>query len=174
MAVALNVPAGYFSDPNDLQGLTELLHHALLRGNPSYSTFQKFLSENNGDIKSMILADRAYFCADASTRVFEDVLAGFAGFFLEPSFSCNSSETDTNSYIDEKTSVLDNLQKYLTIPQVQTWFVFFLSRLIHDEFLYCCNMLSANNNNNNKAFKSQTSWGRLELKPIRSNQGSGT
>lgn len=80
----------------------------------------------------MILADRAYFCADASTRVFEDVLAGymslfflnllfslvlkyhnlnfygflqfrFAGFFLEPSFSCNSSETDTNSYIDEKT-----------------------------------------------------------------------
>ena len=31
-----------------------------------------------------------------------------------------------------------------------------------------------NNNNNNKAFKSQTSWGRLELKPIRSNQGSGT
>ena len=31
-----------------------------------------------------------------------------------------------------------------------------------------------NNNNNNKAFKSQTSWGRLELKPSRSNQGSGT
>ena len=31
-----------------------------------------------------------------------------------------------------------------------------------------------NNNNNNKAFKSQTSWGRLELKPNRSNQGSGT
>jgi len=31
-----------------------------------------------------------------------------------------------------------------------------------------------NNNNNNKAFKSQTSWGMLELKPIRSNQGSGT
>ena len=31
-----------------------------------------------------------------------------------------------------------------------------------------------NNNNNNKAFKSQTSWGRLELKPTRSNQGSGT
>ena len=30
------------------------------------------------------------------------------------------------------------------------------------------------NNNNNKAFKSQTSWGRLELKPSRSNQGSGT
>ena len=29
-------------------------------------------------------------------------------------------------------------------------------------------------NNNNKAFKSQTSWGRLELKPSRSNQGSGT
>ena len=27
--------------------------------------------------------------------------------------------------------------------------------------------------NNNKAFKSQTSWGRLELKPSRSNQGSG-
>ena len=31
-----------------------------------------------------------------------------------------------------------------------------------------------NNKNNNKAFKSQTSWGRLELKPSRSNQGSGT
>ena len=30
------------------------------------------------------------------------------------------------------------------------------------------------NNNNNKAFKSQTSWGRLELKPNRSNQDSGT
>ena len=30
------------------------------------------------------------------------------------------------------------------------------------------------NNNNNKAFKSQTSWGRLELKPSRSHQGSGT
>ena len=28
-------------------------------------------------------------------------------------------------------------------------------------------------NNNNKAFKSQTSWGRLELKPSRNNQGSG-
>ena len=28
-------------------------------------------------------------------------------------------------------------------------------------------------NNNNKAFKSQTSWGRLELKTNRSNQGSG-
>ena len=28
--------------------------------------------------------------------------------------------------------------------------------------------------NNNKAFKFQTSWGRLELKPSRSNQGSGT
>ena len=28
------------------------------------------------------------------------------------------------------------------------------------------------NNNNNKTFKSQTSWGRLELKPSRSNQGS--
>ena len=28
--------------------------------------------------------------------------------------------------------------------------------------------------NNNKAFKSQTSWGRLELKPSRSNQGLGT
>jgi len=26
------------------------------------------------------------------------------------------------------------------------------------------------NNNNNKAFKSQTSWGRLELNPSRSNQ----
>ena len=31
-----------------------------------------------------------------------------------------------------------------------------------------------NNNNNNKVFESQTSWGRLELKPSRSNQGSGT
>ena len=31
-----------------------------------------------------------------------------------------------------------------------------------------------NNNNNNKVFKSQTSWGRLELKPSRSNQSSGT
>jgi len=31
-----------------------------------------------------------------------------------------------------------------------------------------------NNYNNNKAFKSQTSWCRLELKPNRSNQGSGT
>ena len=31
-----------------------------------------------------------------------------------------------------------------------------------------------NNNNNNKAFKSQISWGRLELKSSRSNQGSGT
>ena len=31
-----------------------------------------------------------------------------------------------------------------------------------------------NYNNNNKTFKSQTSRGRLELKPIRSNQGSGT
>ena len=30
------------------------------------------------------------------------------------------------------------------------------------------------NNNNNKVFKSQTSWGRLELKPSRSHQGSGT
>ena len=30
------------------------------------------------------------------------------------------------------------------------------------------------NNNNNKAFKSQTSWGRVELKPSISNQGSGT
>ena len=30
------------------------------------------------------------------------------------------------------------------------------------------------NNNNNKAYKFQTSWGRLELKPSRSNQGSGT
>jgi len=30
------------------------------------------------------------------------------------------------------------------------------------------------NNNNNKAFKSQTSWGRLELKPSKSNQGLGT
>ena len=30
------------------------------------------------------------------------------------------------------------------------------------------------NNNNNKTFKSQTSWDRLELKPSRSNQGSGT
>ena len=29
-------------------------------------------------------------------------------------------------------------------------------------------------NNNNKAFKSETSWSRLELKPSRSNQGSGT
>ena len=29
-------------------------------------------------------------------------------------------------------------------------------------------------NNNNKAFKSQTSWSRLELKPSRSNQGPGT
>ena len=31
-----------------------------------------------------------------------------------------------------------------------------------------------NHNNNNKAFKFQTSWDRLELKPSRSNQGSGT
>ena len=30
---------------------------------------------------------------------------------------------------------------------------------------------SKEGNNNNKAFKSQTSRGRLELKPIRSNQG---
>ncbi|XP_066400332.1 kinetochore protein NUF2 homolog isoform X2 [Miscanthus floridulus] len=34
--------------------------------------------------------------------------------------------------------------------------------------------LEENNDNNNKAFKSQTSWGRLELKPSRSNQGSST
>ena len=37
-----------------------------------------------------------------------------------------------------------------------------------------CALYNNNNNNNNKAFKSQTSWGRLELKPSRSNQGSGT
>ena len=35
-------------------------------------------------------------------------------------------------------------------------------------------MKYSTNNNNNKAFKSQTSWGRLELKPSRNNQGSGT
>jgi len=34
--------------------------------------------------------------------------------------------------------------------------------------------IASYNNNNNKAFKYQTSWGRLELKPSRSNQGSGT
>ena len=44
--------------------------------------------------------------------------------------------------------------------------------------VHCCcigvHHYNNNNNNNNKAFKSQTNWGRLELKPNRSNQGSGT
>jgi len=54
----------------------------------------------------------------------------------------------------------------------QVWFSMFeIGCLIN---IIMTTILRNNNNNNNKAFKSQTSWGRLELKPIRSNQGSGT
>ena len=48
---------------------------------------------------------------------------------------------------------------------VHVWWNWEHSRGLHVQYY---------NNNNNKAFKSQTSWGRLELKPNRSNQGSGT
>ena len=65
------------------------------------------------------------------------------------------------------------------INHTRLLFVNYATRTYQLKFVVAnrCTQRNSNNNNNknnNKAFKSQTSWGRLELKPNRSNQGSGT
>jgi len=51
---------------------------------------------------------------------------------------------------------------YFLNPQNMPWFF-----SVYCRFFLCLPKVY-NNNNNNQAFQSQTSWGRLELKPIRS------
>ncbi|KAI8850458.1 Metalloenzyme, LuxS/M16 peptidase-like protein [Chytridium lagenaria] len=99
-SAALDVHVGYFSDPDDVEGLAHFLEHLLFLGTEKYpveNDYSQFLSEVGGGYSNAFTSSEHtnfFFEVSSEGEAFEGALDRFAQFFIAPLFdeSCTERE----------------------------------------------------------------------------------
>ncbi|GLT96209.1 hypothetical protein SLE2022_138520 [Rubroshorea leprosula] len=93
-AAAMDVGVGSFSNPDGLEGLSNLLEHMLLffasEKYPSEDSFSKYIAEHGGYRNASSYSESTNFHFDVNTDGFEEALDRFAQFFIKPLMSADA------------------------------------------------------------------------------------
>lgn len=103
-AAAMTVEVGYYSDPNDTQGLAHFLEHMLFMGTKKYpeeNYFQKFINEAGGLTNAHTTNESTTYYYQVYNEHFMESIDSFAQFFIEPLLSPNSVEREINAVNSE-------------------------------------------------------------------------
>lgn len=113
-AAAMDVYAGSFSDPDDLEGLAHFLEHMLFFASAKYpieDSYNKFLTEHGGHSNAYTSSEHTNYHFDVNPDHIEEALDRFAQFFICPLMSADATSREINAVDSEN-------KKNLT---VDTW-----------------------------------------------------
>lgn len=92
-AMAVNVHAGSYNDPEDRAGLAHFLEHMLFMGTKTYpdeDAYERMLEEHNGSYNAYTADTRTVYYFDIHHAALRKITPLFAGFFTEPLLAAGS------------------------------------------------------------------------------------
>jgi len=103
-AAALSVYRGSFHEPADKPGLAHFLEHMLFIQTETYPEidgFQHFISANGGQSNAYTALDHTNYFFDVQPSGFDEAIARFAHFFIDPVISAEYSAREKNAVHSE-------------------------------------------------------------------------
>lgn len=103
-AASLDVYAGYFSDPDGLEGLAHFLEHMLFFSSAKYpleDSYMKYLTEHGGHSNAYTSSEHTNFYFDVNADHLEEALDRFAQFFICPLMSADATSREMNAVDSE-------------------------------------------------------------------------
>ena len=103
-AAALDVEVGSHDDPADREGLAHFLEHMLFLGTAKYpqaDEYQTFISQNGGSHNAYTTSEHTNYFFDVQYAQLEPALDRFAQFFIEPLFTAEYVERESNAVHSE-------------------------------------------------------------------------
>lgn len=116
-AAAMDVNAGSFNDPDDIDGLAHFCEHMLFLGTEKYpdkSEYSNFLASHGGYDNAYTSSQHTNYYFGVNLDALEEALDRFAQFFIAPSFNENSTLAEINAVNSE-------YDKDLNIPGWKSW-----------------------------------------------------
>ena len=103
-AAAMDVNAGSFNDPIEVDGLAHFCEHMLFLGTKKYpdeSEYSNYLSTNGGYDNAYTSSQNTNYYFSVNTDMLEGALDRFAQFFIAPLFTANSTYGEINAVNSE-------------------------------------------------------------------------
>jgi len=103
-AAAMDVNAGSFNDPIEVDGLAHFCEHMLFLGTQKYpdkSEYSNFLTTNGGYDNAYTSSQNTNYYFSVNTDSLEGALDRFAQFFIAPLFTANSTYGEINAVNSE-------------------------------------------------------------------------
>jgi len=103
-AAAMNINAGSFNDPIEVDGLAHFCEHMLFLGTKKYpdkSEYSDFLSSNGGYDNAYTSTQNTNYYFSVNLDALEEALDRFAQFFIAPLFTANSTYKEMNAVNSE-------------------------------------------------------------------------
>ena len=99
-AAAMDVPAGFFNDPPDYEGLAHFCEHMLFIGTKKYpetNQYSHFLQTHGGGDNAYTSTQNTNYFFNVEAEYFSTALDMFAHFFIDPLFSVESVMDEMNA-----------------------------------------------------------------------------
>ena len=103
-AAAMDINAGSFNDPIEVDGLAHFCEHMLFLGTKKYpdkSEYSNYLSTNGGYDNAYTSTQNTNYYFSVNTDSLEGALDRFAQFFIAPLFTANSTYGEMNAVNSE-------------------------------------------------------------------------
>jgi insulysin len=110
-SAAMDVHVGFYSDPDDVQGLAHFCEHMLFLGTEKYpdeKTYINYLSKHGGSWNAFTSSENTNFYFDVSSAHLEGALDRFAQFFISPLFTQDATDREMNAVHSEHCKNLQN------------------------------------------------------------------
>ena len=103
-AATLNVGVGFFSDPEEAQGIAHFLEHMIFMGSKKYKSpneYMEFITQNGGSTNAFTAAEQTTYLFSINSKKFDPALDRLSSALMNPLFDGSMVEKEINAVNSE-------------------------------------------------------------------------